>query len=493
VSISTSIVIFGASGDLTRRKLIPALFNLFRKGRMLENFQIVGFSGTPYDGDAFRTHLREGVTQLAQYTFSKKEWDAFAPHLFYVSGNINHPEDMDRLSTTLTQMEGGLANRLFYLATPPQSFAPIANELGRTGLVHEDRCGDACPEVGWRRVIIEKPFGTDLATAHALNESLHRSLDETQIYRIDHYLGKETVQNILVFRFGNAIFEPIWNHHYVDSVQITVSETDGVGNRAGYYDTVGILPDMFQNHLLTLLTLVAMEPPASFRAEALHNEKVKVLSSIRPLTRDEMMHATVRGQYRGYDMEPKVAAGSETATFAAVRFFIDNWRWQGVPFYLRSGKCMSEKSSRIIIQFKRPPHLMFPLPDDQKIRSNALIMCLQPDEGIHLRFEAKVPDTQAGMRTVDMGFHYDESFGPMSIPEAYERLLLDALIGDQSLYMRSDSTEKAWELIDPILAAWKTREAPALIRYEQGSWGPVESDLLLARDVRDWLQGCGLH
>ena len=482
---STSIVIFGASGDLDRRKLIPALFNLYRKDRLPKNFRVVGFSGTVYDHPSFRKLLRDGLEEHAEFSFTDDEWKNFALHLFYIPGKIDKPEDVNNLAASLKEMENGPADRLFYLATPPQIFASIVAELARTGLTQE--------EGGWRRVVIEKPFGTDLQAAVDLNKTLHKSLSENQIYRIDHYLGKETVQNILVFRFGNTIFEPLWNHNTIESVQITVAETEGVGSRAGYYDTVGVLPDMFQNHLLTLLTMVAMEPPASFKADALHNEKVKVLSSIRPLSVEEINQKTVRGQYIGFATEPKVAPGTRTATFAVVRFFIDNWRWQGVPFYLRSGKQLVEKSSRIIIQFKSPPHSMFPLPASMEMTPNALIICLQPDEGIHLRFEAKVPDTAADMRTVDMGFHYNESFGPMSIPEAYERLLLDALNGDQSLYMRNDSTEKAWELIQPIQEAWKKPDAPPLILYEPGSWGPVESDRMLAKDGQHWLQGCGLH
>ena len=315
---STSIVIFGASGDLDRRKLIPALFNLYRKGRLSKDFRIVGFSGTPYEHDAFRKMLRGSLDENAEYTFTEEEWKGFAKNIFYITGKISHPEDVDRLASTLIEMENGAADRLFYLATPPLSFAAIVNELGRSGLSREDG--------GWRRVVIEKPFGSDMNAACELDQTLHQTLTENQIYRIDHYLGKETVQNILVFRFGNTIFEPLWNHYQIESVQITVAETEGVGSRAGYYDTVGILPDMFQNHLLTLLTLVAMEPPASMKAEDLHNEKVKVLSSIRPLSPQEISQYTVRGQYIGYATEPKVERSSRKATFAAVRFFIDNWR-----------------------------------------------------------------------------------------------------------------------------------------------------------------------
>lgn len=483
---STTIVIVGGSGDLNRRKLTPALFNLHRKDRLPKPLRIVGSSGTPYDHAAFRELLRKGLDEFATFKFTEKEWQEFSKCIYYLPGHVENPEDAAKLKSFLLDLEKGSANRMFYLATPPQYFAPIVTVLGETGLVREGT--DA-----WRRVIVEKPFGTDLKSARKLTDTLHEFLREEQIYRIDHYLGKETVQNILVFRFGNTIFEPLWNHNYIASVQITVAETDGVGSRAGYYDTVGILPDMFQNHLLTLLTLIGMEPPASFKSDALHNEYAKVLSSVRPMEPEEIIGNTVRGQYQGYLQEPKVPKGSRASTFAAIRLFIDNWRWQGVPFFLRSGKRLAEKTSRIVIQFKSPPHLMFPMPANQEITPNALVLCLQPDEGIHLRFEAKVPDTVVSMRTVDMGFHYAESFGPMAIPEAYERLLLDALNGDQALFMRSDSTELAWQIIDPVLSAWRSPQGQPLIEYPAGSWGPREADELIKHSGMNWLGGCRLR
>jgi glucose-6-phosphate 1-dehydrogenase len=481
---STSIVIFGASGDLTRRKLVPAFFHLFLKGRLPETFRIVGFSGTPYTHTAYRAHLLKGVEIFATFSFKKGEWQRFAACIFYISGNSRQPQDIEHLAAELLRLEGGPANRLFYLATPPQVFGPIVSALDRSDLLRQSGSQP------YRRVIIEKPFGVSMSDARQLDQTLHNALGEDQIYRIDHYLGKETVQNILVFRFGNTIFEPLWNHNYIESVQITVAEMEGVGSRAGYYDPVGVLPDMFQNHLLSLFALVAMEPPASFQAAALHNEKIKVLSSVRAMDAKGIARHTVRGQYRGYLEEPKVPPGSQTATFAALRLQVDNWRWQGVPFFLRSGKRLAEKSSHIVIQFKCPPHLMFPLPPDQPFTSNALVLCLQPDEGIHLRFEAKVPDTAAGMRTVDMGFHYSASFGSMAIPEAYERLLLDALTGDQSLYTRSDSTEATWQIIEPIQNVWRSAGAPPLVVYEPGSWGPLEAQTLPQRDGLEWLGGC---
>lgn len=346
-------------------------------------------------------------------------------------------------------------------------------------------------EEGWRRVVIEKPFGSDLASARALNGSIHAVLQENQVYRIDHYLGKETVQNILVARFANTIFEPVWNRNYIDNVQITVAETVGVGSRARYYDKAGVLRDMFQNHLIQLLTLVAMEPTSSYNADALRDEKLKVIRAIRPIRAAEVQQHSVVGQYRGYLQEANVQPGSRTPTYAMLQFFIDNWRWQGVPFYLRSGKKLADKVSEIIIQFKKPPHMIFPMNGDLEGSSNMLSICLQPDEGIHLRFEAKVPDTVAQTRSVNMNYHYRDEFGPQSIPEAYERLLLDVISGDASLYTRADQTELSWELFDPIINGWQNPSVPPPLEYEPGSWGPAQSHQFLAADGRQWEQVCG--
>ncbi|MCZ2127391.1 MAG: glucose-6-phosphate dehydrogenase [Anaerolineales bacterium] len=475
--LPTTMIIFGASGDLTQRKLIPSLFNLFHKRRTPKQFKIFGYGGTPYTDEQFREHLYQGMKQFADYEFSDDEWNLFAADLHYLVGKYAEKDDFQKLADTLAQSEGGAANRLYYMALPPMLFPVTVENLDATHQLHES--GN-----NWRRVVLEKPFGTDLASAVELNKQVHKALNENQIYRIDHYLGKETVQNILFTRFANTIFEPIWNRNYIDHVQITVSEKVGLEHRAKFYDSVGVLRDMFQNHLLQLLTLVAMEPPASFGASALRNEKVKVLSAIRPMSPEQVAVHTVRGQYKDYRKEEGIAANSTTPTYAAVRFYIDNWRWEGVPFYLRSGKNLAEKQTQIIIQFKEPPTTMFPM---QTIRPNMLVLYLQPDEGVHLRFEAKAPDTVNETRSVDMEFHYDDAFGKSSIPEAYERLLLDALQGDASLFTRADEVETAWSLIDPILQTWDAHQTPPLASYKPGSWGPPESYDLLARDGRRWL------
>jgi len=472
----TTIIIFGASGDLTQRKLIPSLFNLFRKRRTPKNFQIIGFGATEFTDDAFREHLHKGMKEFAGYEFTDEEWNIFAPNLYYLQGKYKEAADFTKLAEHLTKLENGDANRLFYMALPPTLFPTIIDNLDASGQLTENGA--------WRRVVLEKPFGTDLESAITLNKQVHKALHENQIYRIDHYLGKETVQNILFTRFANTIFEPIWNRTYIDHVQITVSEKVGLEHRAGFYDGVGVLRDMFQNHLLQLLTLVAMEPPASFSASHLRNEKVKVLSAVQPMSPEQVSANTVRGQYKGYRKEDQVNPDSTTATYAAIRLYINNWRWKGVPFYLRSGKNLAEKQSQIIIQFKEPPLAMFPM---QSMKPNMLVLYLQPDEGLHVRFEAKAPDTVNETRSVNMDFHYDKAFGQTAIPESYERLLLDAIQGDASLFTRADEVETAWSLIDPILQTWDTHQTPPLAGYKPGSWGPTEAYDLLARDGRRWL------
>jgi glucose-6-phosphate 1-dehydrogenase len=478
---STSLIIFGASGDLTWRKLIPALYNNFKKGRLSECTNIVGFARRDYTDESLRETLRDGVQKNSPESYDSALWEKFATRLCYFKGDFGNEKDFENLDKLLHQLENGPANRLYYLATSPEYYLPVVGFLGQAEMAHEKD-----ERNGWRRIVIEKPFGHDLTSARELNHVIHAVFHERQVYRIDHYLGKETAQNILFFRFANTIFEPVWNRRYVDNIQISVTETVDVGHRLGYYDTAGVLRDMFQNHLLQLLALVAMEPPASFNANAVRNEKAKVFESIRPIALED----SVRGQYEGYNHLEGIAPGSQTPTYAALKLYVDNWRWMGVPFYLRSGKSLAAKASEIIIEFQRPPHLMFALPEKRDFTPNILSLCIQPDEGIHLRFEAKVPDSEQEMRSVDMDFHYRSSFNGTALPEAYERLLLDVLLGDASLFTRSDAIEDSWKLIDPVIQGWEEQNAPSLVFYPRGSWGPAEADALLKRDDRVWRMGC---
>lgn len=482
---TTSIVIFGASGDLSQGKLIPGLFSLYRKGRLPASFRILGFSSSRLTDEEFIEKVRHGAEKLEEGAFDYDKWRCFTRSLHYQPGTFASLGDFQLLADRMIHLEDGPANRLFYLATPPKFFCEIVSALGKLGLTEETD--------GWRRVVIEKPFGTDAESARQLNRQLYRVLDENQIYRIDHYLGKETVQNILTFRFANSIYEPLWNHNFIDHIQITVSEKVGVGRRAGFYDSVGALRDMFQNHIFQLLSLITMEAPFSYHSHDLREEKIKVLRSIRPLTRKEVELNAVRGQCNGYREIPGVPPDSQTETFAALRVFIDNPRWQGVPFYLRSGKSLAKKSTEIIVQFKSLVMVPGLSGGIESLEPNVLSFCLQPDEGFHQRFEVKVPDTESDMRTVEMAFHYREAFGESAIPEAYERLLLDALNGDPSLFTRGDREELAWELLGALLKAWKDPAGPPLHKYEAGTWGPVAADQLIERDGRIWLRVCGMH
>jgi glucose-6-phosphate 1-dehydrogenase len=475
----TIVVIFGASGDLTSGKLVPALFSQSVKGHLGENLQVVGFARRPFDHDAFRNHVLKGMQDRPGIEPEQEDWASFSQRLWYVQGDLSEADGYERLREFLDQLAGGASNRLYYLATAPSFFPIVIHQLGRLDMVAESD--------GWRRVVIEKPFGQDLESAMELNKAVHDVFEERQVYRIDHYLGKETAQNILYFRFLNTIFEPVWNRNYIDHVQITVAESVDVGRRGGYYDQAGVVRDMIQNHLLQLLTLVAMEPPATFEADAVRDEKVQVLRATNPIGQED----SIRAQYMGYRDAENVAPDSQTPTFAVVKLFIDNWRWQGVPFYLRSGKAMAEKTTEIVVEFKPPPHVMFDLAPDYRLTPNFLSLCIQPDEGIHLRFETKVPGSAQETRSVDMEFHYQRSFAEQPLPDAYERLLLDALQGDASLFARSDEIETAWKLVEPILhPAANVSDLPA---YDPGSWGPQEADAFMTRDGRTWRTGCAMH
>ena len=477
--LPTSIVIFGATGDLTRRKLVPALYNQRVKGRMPGEFNVVGSARTPLSHEEFRSRMRLGMKELGGIVPEAEAWNEFSDRLWYLPGDASRPESCAELERFLREREGGPANRLYYLATAPELFPVILTQLGAAEMTSE--------ETGWRRIVVEKPFGRDLNSAVELNRIIHAAFEEHQVYRIDHYLGKDTAQNILYFRFLNTIFEPLWNRNYIDHVQITVAETVDVQHRAEYYDQAGVMRDIIQNHMLQLLTLVAMEPPAMFEADAVRNEKVKLLRAVRPVGLED----TVRAQYEGYRSTPGASPNSGTPTFAAIKLYVDNWRWQGVPFYVRSGKALAAKTSEIVIEFKRPPHVLFQLPMDYELTPNFLSLCIQPDEGIHLRFETKVPGALMLTRSVDMEFHYS-SFGGAGLPDAYERLLIDALKGDASLFTRSDEIEMAWKLVDPIVKEWESSpNHPPLGLYRTGSWGPPEAEAFISRDGRIWRMGCG--
>jgi len=482
-----ALVIFGATGDLTRRKLMPAVYRLFSDGLLPEHFAVVGFARENIGDDEFRGRMRAALAEFAEEP-GEAEWARFAPRLSYVGTVFDDPGGFQRLRERLEaadRREGTAGNRLYYLAVPPGVMELVAEQLDRAGLVCDPR--DEC----FSRIIAEKPFGHDLESAKQLNEELHRVFDESQIFRIDHYLGKETTQNILVFRFGNVVWEPVWNRTYVDHVEITVGETVGVEQRAGYYEKAGALRDMVQSHLLQLLALVAMEAPASYDADSIRSEKVKVLRSVRPIRGEDVAHDAVRGQYAasadgklaGYRQEPGVAPDSRTETFAALRVWIDNWRWAGVPFYLRTGKRLPAKVSEVVVRFRPAPHPILDRVEGDRPTPNALVLRIQPQEGISLFFEAKVPGMRGELRPVSMDFDYREAFGAES-PEAYQRLLLDAMLGDATLFAREDEVVAAWTLVAPIVEAWARGGEPQ--PYPAGSWGPEGAEKLLRDDGRVW-------
>lgn len=480
--MSNTIVIFGASGDLTSRKLIPALYQLHTKGRLPNQTRIVGVSRSPFEHDQWRASLRETTAKFAGKSFSAESWDSFAPKIFYQPGDIQDADSFNSLAAFLNEIEEGQpTGRVYYLSTMPQLYEPAIQQLGKAGLASEEN--------GTRRIIIEKPFGTNLKTAQELNVRIHGVFSEDQIYRIDHYLGKETVQNIFALRFANSIFEPLWNRNFVDHVQITVAEEVVIGRRAGYYDTSGILRDMFQNHLLQLMMITAMEPPAKYESTMVRDEKVKVLHSVRKMTGGDFANQTVRGQYEGYLQEEGVPKGSQTETYAALKLYCDNWRWRGVPFFLRSGKGMSCRTTQIVIQFKNVPHMMFG-DKSREPMGNRLVIQVQPAEGIQLHFETKVPDAGMKTRTNHLDFNFQDSIGGDSMPDAYQRLLLDAVQGDASLFARGDEVELAWGIIDPIIEAWKSPAAPPLHVYPTGLWGPEQASQWMYDQKREWFDVC---
>ena len=501
------MVIFGASGDLAQRKLLPALYNLVQKGLLPKDFTIVGYSRTTYSDEAFRELARTGVEKYSDAEFQEDAWQQFAQGIFYVAGSYDEASGFARLKARIEELDQTRhtgRNRLFYLATPPSVYEPVATQLGKVDLVHpaDDPSTGSGQGKCWTRLVVEKPFGHDLASAQALNEHLLGIFNEEQIYRIDHYLGKETVQNILVFRFANGIFEPIWNRNYVDHVQITVSESIGVEQRGGYYDKSGALRDMVQNHMLQLVSLMAMEPPVAFDAKAVRDQKVNLLRSIRPLAAQEVGQYLVRAQYSPGDLngerlpayrdEEGVAAESTTETFVAWKLEIDNWRWNGVPFYLRTGKALPEKVSEIAIYFRRAPHMLFASSDDaEHISRNVLVIRIQPDEGISLKISAKQPGPAVKLQPVSMAFHYGSSFGSTP-PDAYQRLLLDVVLGDGTLFTRRDEVEVAWDRVTRVLEGWRMQEEQAqgapfrLPTYEAGTWGPAAAEHLLGVEDQSW-------
>lgn len=493
---TSTFVIFGASGDLTRRKLIPALYNLAVAKLLPAGFHIVGVAVTPMNDDTFREEMCQAVKESKEATaFNEDVWRDFAMGMHYLTAEFDKPEGYESLHTLLNEIENehdNPDNRLFYLAIPPSFCGTVVSRLGQHGLVSPE----AHRGKGWTRIIVEKPFGRDLASAQELNASIHTVFDEEQIYRIDHYLGKETVQNLMAFRFANSIIEPIWNRRYVDHVQITAAETLGVEHRGRYYEEAGCLRDMFQNHLLQLLAIIAMDPPVRYGGSSVRDRKADVLRAIIPINPENLGEMAVRGQYgpgvvdertlRGYREEEGVNPKSHVETFVALKLFVDNWRWAEVPFYIRSGKRLHTKVTEIVIQFKRVPHMFFQLSSEDQMEPNLLIIRIAPDEGISLKFGAKVPGPAMRLRPVQMNFSYAETF-QVQPATAYETLLLDAMEGDPTLFNRNDAVEHAWDLLEPLIDIWAaTKPFHPFPNYASGSWGPAASDALLERDGRSW-------
>jgi glucose-6-phosphate 1-dehydrogenase len=485
-----TVILFGASGDLAKRKVIPAMYDLAQHDSLGERYTIVGFARTPMTDESFRTTIGEAAKTISEVgPIDPAKWKDFSSNLYYSAGEYGNPDSYTQLAKRLAELDaqkklGG--NRLFYLSTPPEVYPDIVEQLGRAGLARPTNPNS------WVRIIIEKPFGRDLASARELNKIVLNVFEEKQVYRIDHYLGKDTVQNLLVLRFGNGIFEPLWNRNYVDHVQITAAETLGVERRGGFYETAGALRDMIQSHVLQLTSLVSVEPPASFDATAVRNEKIKILQSIRPYNLEMVAQSVVRGQYAPGSLDGKKLAGyrdemgvnpkSRTETFVAMRVLIDNWRWAGVPIYLRTGKRLAKRTTEIMIQFRCAPHIVF---RDRDIEPNRLVLNIQPDEGISVSFSAKRPGTEMSIGNVTMNFSYREGFGGAS-RSAYATLVNDCLRGDATLFDRGDSVEAAWSLVDPILDVWGAARTATVPMYAAGTWGPKESDQLLERDGRQW-------
>lgn len=489
VSQPAIVTIFGAAGDLTKRKLMPALYNLFLDKQLPQKFLIIGVS-RPGDEEIFRNYMRDGLGEFSRRgAADPQKWAEFAENVTCIVGEYDDPATFSHLGEKIKEAETGFgfkAAHVFYLSTPPVIFSLIADGLGAAGLAADRENA---------RIVIEKPFGRSLESSEALNNELLKSFEEKQIFRIDHYLGKETVQNILAFRFANALYEPVWNRRYVDHVQITVGEDVGVEKRGGYYETSGALRDMVQNHMLQLMCMVAMEPLVSFEADEVRNKKVDVLKAVRPLTNANPHDYAIRGQYGpgakdgqfvpGYRQEPGVDPLSTTETYVALKLYVDNWRWQDVPFYLRTGKRMTRKMSQIVIVFRPVPHLMFAAEATESFEPNRLIINIQPDEGIILKFQAKEPGSGMSLSTVSMGFDYSKTFQASS-REAYETLLQEVICGDTTLFMRDDQERVAWNIVEPLLNAWQARPSNTFPNYSAGSWGPEAADMLLARDGRSW-------